>query len=181
MFDLFLNFNFFKFEIISVYGTDGLKNYIKELNIEITNIDISDAILIGRKEINNELEIEEIIAHVRNGIKIYCLNKDLTYPTEFGEQPGNGAVVKIIEDELSINIESLGKSGKLYQSFFNNNNIKIDYVIGDRVDTDIVFGKNLNAINFLVSSGIKNYLETDIADYQLDNFSDVVPFIINNS
>jgi len=170
-----------KIRNLYVYGTDGLKNYIKELDIEITNIDTSDAVLIGRKEINNELEIEEIISHVRNGKSIYCLNKDLTYPTEFGERPGNGAVVKIIEDELSINIESLGKSGKLYQSYFYNNDIKIDYVIGDRVDTDIVFGKNLNAINFLVSSGIKNYLETDIADYKLNVFSDVIPFIINNS
>ena len=164
-----------------VYGTNGLKKYIETLNIEIVSLDSSQAILIGRKEFNKDQEINDIISHVKNGIQIYCLNKDLTYPTEFGEQPGNGAIVKIIEDELSINIESLGKSGELYPSYFDNNNIKIDYVIGDRVDTDIMFGKNLNAVTFLVFSGVDNNLDTNLADYQLNNFSNVVPFIVENS
>lgn len=170
-----------RFDKLYVYGTNGLKKYIETLNIEIVSLDSSQAILIGRKEINKDQEINDIISHVKNGIQIYCLNKDLTYPTEFGEQPGNGAIVKIIEDELSINIESLGKSGELYPSYFDNNNIKIDYVIGDRVDTDIMFGKYLNAVTFLVSSGVDNFLDTKLADYQLSKFSDIVPFIIENS
>jgi len=170
-----------RFDKLYVYGTNGLKKYIETLNIEIVSLDSSQAILIGRKEINKDQEINDIISHVKNGIQIYCLNKDLTYPTEFGEQPGNGAIVKIIEDELSINIESLGKSGELYPSYFVNNNIKIDYVIGDRVDTDIMFGKNLNAVTFLVFSGVDNNLDTNLADYQINNFSNVVPFIVENS
>lgn len=170
-----------RFDKLYVYGTNGLKKYIETLNIEIVSLDSSQAILIGRKEINKDQEINDIISHVKNGIQIYCLNKDLTYPTEFGEKPGNGAIVKIIEDELSINIESLGKSGELYPSYFDNNNIKIDYVIGDRVDTDIMFGKNLNAVTFLVFSGVDNNLDTNLADYQLNNFSNVVPFIVENS
>ena len=170
-----------RFDKLYVYGTNGLKKYIETLNIEIVSLDSSQAILIGRKEINKDQEINDIISHVKNGIQIYCLNKDLTYPTEFGEQPGNGAIVKIIEDELSINIESLGKSGELYPSYFDNNNIKIDYVIGDRVDTDIMFGKKLNAVTFLVFSGVDNNLDTNLADYQLNNFSNVVPFIVENS
>ena len=170
-----------RFDKLYVYGTNGLKKYIETLNIEIVSLDSSQAILIGRKEINKDQEINDIISQVKNGIQIYCLNKDLTYPTEFGEQPGNGAIVKIIEDELSINIESLGKSGELYPSYFDNNNIKIDYVIGDRVDTDIMFGKNLNAVTFLVFSGVDNNLDTNLADYQLNDFSNVVPFIVENS
>ncbi len=170
-----------KFDKFYIYGTNELKKYIEKLNIEVVSLDAPDAILIGRKEINNDHEIEEIISLVKNGTQIYCLNKDLTYPTEFGEQPGNGAVVKIIEDELSINIESLGKSGKFYPSYFTSNDIRIDYVIGDRVDTDIMFGKYLNAVTFLVSTGVDNYLDIKLADYQLNNFSDVIPFIIETS
>ena len=170
-----------KFDKFYIYGTDGLKKYIETLNIEVVSLDAPEAILIGRKEINNDYEIEKIISLVKNGTQIYCLNKDLTYPTEFGEQPGNGAVVKIIEDELSINIESLGKSGKFYPSYFTSNDIRIDYVIGDRVDTDIMFGKYLNAVTFLVSTGVDNYLDIKLADYQLNNFSDVIPFIIETS
>ena len=166
---------------IFIYGSDNLKKYIKNLNMNETSLENAEFILIGRKEENNYSQINDIIKNVRLGKDIVCLNKDLTFPTEFGEHAGNGAVVKIIEDELSINISTLGKSGNHYSSYFIQNKININFVIGDRVDTDIIFGKNLNAKTFLVSSGIKNYLDVNIADIQLNKFSDVVPFITKNS
>ena len=166
---------------IFIYGSDNLKNYIKTLNINVTSLENAELVLIGRKEENNFLEINEIINNVNLGKNILSLNKDLTFPTEFGEKPGNGAVVKIIEDELSISIPTLGKSGTHYSSYFIKNKITVNYVIGDRIDTDIIFGKNLNAKTFLVSSGIKNYLDVNIADIQLNKFSDVVPFLTEQS
>ena len=162
---------------IFIYGSDNLKNYIKNLNINVTSLENAELVLIGRKEENNISEINEIIKNVSLGKNILTLNKDLTFPTEFGEKPGNGAVVKIIEDELSITIPTLGKSGDHYSSYFIKNKITVNFVIGDRVDTDIIFGKNLNAKTFLVSSGIKNYLDVNVADIQLNKFSDIVPFL----
>ena len=44
-----------------------------------------------------------------------------------------------------------------------------------------MFGQYLNAVTFLVSSGVDNFLDTKLADYQLSKFSDIVPFIIENS
>ena len=166
---------------IYIYGSDNLKKYIKNLNMNLTSLENSELVLIGRKEENNNTEINEIIKNVSLGKNILCLNKDLTFPTEYGEKPGNGAVVKIIEDALSINIPTLGKSGNHYSSYFIQNKIPIDFVIGDRVDTDIIFGKNLNAKTFLVSSGVKNFLNVNIADIQLNKFSDVVPFLTKHS
>ncbi len=166
---------------IYIYGSDNLINFIKKMNMNVTNLENAELILIGRKEENNNSEINQILKNVSLGKEILCLNKDLTFPTELGERPGNGAVVKIIEDNLSIDIPTLGKSGKLYSSYFIKNNIDISFVVGDRVDTDIIFGKNLNAQTFLVSTGIKNYLDVNIADVQLNKFSDIVPFITKNS
>ena len=166
---------------IYIYGSDNLKRYIKNINMNLTSLENADLILIGRKEENNYTEINQIIKNVSLGKNILCLNKDLTFPTEYGEKPGNGAVVKIIEDELSISIPTLGKSGKHFTSYFIENKLTVNYVIGDRVETDIIFGKNLNAKTFLVSSGIKNYLDVNIADIQLNKFSDVVPFITKQS
>ena len=166
---------------IFIYGSDNLKKYINNLNMNVTSLENAELVLIGRKEENNFIEINEIIKNVNLGKNILCLNKDLTFPTEFGEKPGNGAVVKIIEDELSINIPTLGKSGNHYSSYFIQNKITVNFVIGDRVDTDIIFGKNLNAKTFLVTSGIKNYLDVNIADIQLNKFSDVVPFLTEQS
>ena len=166
---------------IFIYGSENLKKYIKNLNMNVTSLENAELVLIGRKEENNFSEINEIIKSVSIGKNILSLNKDLTFPTEFGEKAGNGAVVKIIEDELSISIPTLGKSGNHYSSYFIQNKITVNYVIGDRIDTDIIFGKNLNAKTFLVSSGIKNYLDVNIADIQLNKFSDVVPFLTEQS
>jgi len=166
---------------VFIYGSENLVKYIKNLNMNVTSLENAELILIGRKEENNYSEINEIINNVSLGKNILSLNKDLTFPTEFGEKAGNGAVVKIIEDELSINIPTLGKSGDHYSSYFIQNKITVNYVIGDRVDTDIIFGKNLNAKTFLVSSGIENYLDVNIADIQLNKFSDVVPFLTEQS
>ena len=166
---------------IFIYGSENLKKYIKNLNMNVTSLENAELVLIGRKEENNFSEINEIIKNVSLGKNILSLNKDITFPTEFGEKAGNGAVVKIIEDKLSINIPTLGKSGDHYSSYFIQNKITVNYVIGDRVDTDIIFGKNLNAKTFLVSSGIKNYLDVNIADIQLNKFSDVVPFLTEQS
>ena len=154
---------------------------IRDRNINVTSLENAELVLIGRKEENNFSEINEIIKNVSLGKNILSLNKDLTFPTEYGEKAGNGAVVKIIEDELSISIPTLGKSGDHYSSYFIQNKITVNYVIGDRVDTDIIFGKNLNPKTFLVSSGIKNYLDVNIADIQLNKFSDVVPFLTEQS
>ena len=52
-----------------------------------------------------------------------------------------------------------------------------DYVIGDRVDTDIFFGKQINAITILVETGVKNFESTKSADIKLKSFSEVVSFI----
>ncbi|MBL6835742.1 MAG: HAD hydrolase-like protein [Candidatus Actinomarina sp.] len=166
---------------VFIYGSENLVKYIKNLNMNVTSLENAELILIGRKEENNYSEINEIINNVSLGKNILSLNKDLTFPTEFGEKAGNGAVVKIIEDELPINIPTLGKSGNHYSSYFIQNRITVNFVIGDRVDTDIIFGKNLNAKTFLVSSGIKNYLDVNIADVQLNKFSDVVPFLTKQS
>ena len=44
-------------------------------------------------------------------------------------------------------------------------------VIGDRVDTDILLAKDIDAKSYLVNSSIKNYLDEDIADFKFDTFS----------
>ena len=53
-------------------------------------------------------------------------------------------------------------------------------MIGDRVDTDIVLGNNLNAKTFLVNSSVKNHMKNNIADYKFDKFSECVSFILKN-
>ena len=112
-----------------------------------------------------------------NGKQVLCLNKDLSFPSENEELPGNGAVVKMIEDDLEITIPSLGKPDLHFLNYCSDLNYNFDYVIGDRVDTDIFFGNQINAISILVETGVKNFESTDSADIKLKSFSEVVSFI----
>ena len=114
----------------------------------------------------------------KKGKTIYCLNKDLTYPAENKELPGNGAVVKIIEDSIESIVKSFGKPDYFYTQYFVDSKIKVDYVVGDRVDTDINFAKKINAYSILVTSGVSNFLPEDLADLKLNSFSEIIPFII---
>ena len=146
---------------IYVYGSSNLKQLI----------------LIGRKSELDLTEIELIKKSIKNGKQVLCLNKDLSFPSEDEELPGNGAVVKMIEDDLEITITSLGKPDLQFIKYCNDLNYNFDYVIGDRVDTDIFFGKQINAITILVETGVKNFESTKLADIKLKSFSEVVSFI----
>ena len=64
------------------------------------------------------------------------MNKDLTYPTENKELPGNGAVVKIIEDSIESIIKSFGKPDYFYTQYFVDSKIKVDYVVGGKGYTE---------------------------------------------
>ena len=140
-------------EKIFIYGSESLKKYVLNLNYKFTNIQESKNIVIGRKDVIDNNLINEMINKIRQGSIPIALNKDLTFPSEGKEIPGNGAVVKILEDNLGISIESLGKPDDVYSNYFLENNIDIEYVIGDRVDTDVLFGNKINAISILVKSG----------------------------
>jgi ribonucleotide monophosphatase NagD (HAD superfamily) len=61
----------------------------------------------------------------------------------------------------------------LYLKYFNDNNIKLDYVVGDRVDTDIYLGNKLNSTSILVDSGVVNFASDKNADFKLNSFSEI--------
>ena len=135
------------------------------MSVITKNIKDAGIILIGRKDHFTTDEVEIISNAFNDGKNVFALNKDLTFPINEHEfKDGNGAIVKEIENLIGCEIKSFGKPDRLYSSYLNDNFSNIRYVIGDRVDTDILLAKELNAKSFLVKSSIKNYLNEDIAD-----------------
>lgn len=166
---------------IFIYGSESLKKYVSNLNYKLTKLQESKNIVIGRKDVIDKNLINEMINKIRQGSIPIALNKDLTFPSEGKELPGNGAVVKILEDDLGISIKSLGKPDDVYSNYFLEKNIDIDYVIGDRVDTDVLFGNKINAISILVKSGINNFLPETLANRVEDNLLEAVTSIVEQS
>lgn len=170
-----------KMNNIYVYGSLELENYVKSISSVTKQIEKSDLILIGKKDNISSDEVFEISHHINLGINAMAMNKDLTYPATGNKQiPGNGAIVKIIEENTNQKIESFGKPDLLYTEYLKNNKPDISFIVGDRVDTDIALGNNLGANTFLVNSSIDNFMNIDLADYNFESFSESVTFIIEN-
>jgi len=162
---------------VHVYGSSGVKNYLEQFNEKIVSIQEAETVLIGRKDNIYTEEINIIANSINNGTKAFCLNKDLTFPTEEGEKPGNGAVVKMLEELTNSQIESLGKPDKLFKDYLNKNGFIIDWIIGDRVDTDILLAKKLNVKSILVKTGVTNFMEIDNANYIIKEFDEILNII----
>ena len=164
---------------VYVYGTDEVKKFISSFTNVVNNVEECDLVILGRLEDPNQDKLDKIAAAIKSGTSGATLNKDLTYPvspTEF--KPGNGQIAKYIESATNKTLDSFGKEGNFYAEYFINKGIKINYVIGDRVDTDIIFGKNLNAKSILVKSSIKNFLPNTLADEIYDDFNEFVLSVV---
>jgi HAD superfamily hydrolase (TIGR01450 family) len=162
-----------------VYGSREIKDFISNIANTVENIDNCDFIIMGRVDSPSQDELDIIVESLKSGVKGATLNKDLTYPisaTEF--KPGNGQIAKYVETKSKQELDSFGKEGELYSQYFLDKDVTVDYVIGDRVDTDIIFGNKIGATSVLVESSIENYMNEDIADKKFRDFAEFVSSII---
>jgi HAD superfamily hydrolase (TIGR01450 family) len=162
---------------VYVYGSSSVKKYLEQFNEKIVSLQEAETVLIGRKDNIDTEEIKIIANSINNGKKAFCLNKDLTFPTEEGEKPGNGAVVKMLEELTNNQIESLGKPDNLFIDYLNRNGLIIDWLIGDRVDTDILLAKKLNVKSILVKTGVTNFMAINNANYIIKEFDEILDII----
>ena len=167
---------------IYVHGSYNLQKYVKTITTELFPIDKSEIILIGRTDSFSLHDVESIADAFNRGVDVIAMNKDLTFPINDHEfKDGNGAIVREIENLVGSSISSFGKPDSFYSEYLLKQFPQIFAVIGDRVDTDILLAKDIDAESYLVDSSIKNYLDEDIADFKFDTFSQSVSSIIKNS
>ena len=167
---------------IYVHGSYNLQKYVKTITTELFPIDKSEIILIGRTDSFSRHDVEIIADAFNRGVDVIAMNKDLTFPINDHEfKDGNGAIVREIENLVGSSISSFGKPDSFYSEYLLKQFPQIFAVIGDRVDTDIILAKDIDAKSYLVNSSIKNYLDEDIADFKFDTFSQSVSSIIKNS
>ena len=167
---------------IYVHGSYNLQKYVKTITTELFPIDKSEIILIGRTDSFSRHNVEIIAGAFNRGVDVIAMNKDLTFPINDHEfKDGNGAIVREIENLVGSSISSFGKPDSFYSEYLLKQFPQIFAVIGDRVDTDILLAKDIDAKSYLVNSSIKNYLDEDIADFKFDTFSQSVSSIIKNS
>lgn len=136
-----------------------------------------DAIVLGFDLDFNYDRFHKATNFLRRGIPFFATHPDFTCPMENGEVlPDCGAMTAALTAATGIKPVVLGKP---YQSMFDGILQRMNCapqnmaIVGDRLMTDIEFGKKNNVLSILVLSG-----ETDLG---MLNESEIIPDIVVES
>lgn len=164
---------------IYVIGENGL---LKELeNHQIKSQDDGQVVIVG---LDRKLNYEKLAkAHINldNGAVFLATNNDATYPVEKGSMPGCGAIVAALECSSGKKAYILGKPNTYFMELIEQEQklMKKDILmVGDRLDTDILFAKNCEVKSALVLSG--NAKRSDVSAIKPDYIFDSVVELSKN-
>jgi glycerol-1-phosphatase len=92
---------------------------------------------------------------VKRGLPWVATNTDLTVPTDQGQGPGNGVLVKVVADFAGREPVVAGKPAPpLFEETRDRVGGRCPLVVGDRLDTDIEGAVNAGVDSLLVMTGV---------------------------
>ena len=147
-------------------GGDGLRRALEMQGFELVASDAgsADYVVVGwdTRLTWDKLATAALLIH--RGAGFVGTNPDVSYPTEHGPAPGNGAQLAALETTTGITPIVTGKpEPPMYEEAMRRMGARpgTTAVIGDRLDTDIAGGVRLGLTTILVLSGIAS--ESDVA------------------
>jgi 4-nitrophenyl phosphatase len=155
---------------VFMIGEDGLENALKERNF-FHSEQGTLAVVSGLDRSLDYTKLKTAALLIRAGIPFYGTNPDKTFPTPNGLVPGAGAILTLLE--TSTNIHPI-IAGKPFPYMFQ---LAIQQIgesptniisIGDRLETDILGGKNMGCKTGLVLSGVTSYEDLERSDIHPD-------------
>ncbi len=108
---------------------------------------------------------------IHNGATFIGTNGDLTYPTEQGPLPGAGAILALLTAATGVKPITIGKPGPIL--FLEavkrlGGEIAGTWMVGDRLETDILGAKNVGLGTIFVLSGISREVDITTSGIQPD-------------
>ena len=153
-----------------VVGGEGIVDALRERGIEAVGDGPADAVVVGFDPSFTYARLQAAMHAIAAGARFIATNEDATYPTDEGEIPGGGALVAAVVYASSTAPEVAGKPHPPCARLVEDRAGPVDWVIGDRLETDGAFAAALNARFGLVLSGV-----TTAADATTTNASAVAP------
>jgi len=151
----------------SVYavGEAGLINALYESGLAINDVD-PEYVVIGETRSYSFEKIEKAVRLVLRGARLIGTNPDLTGPSETGIVPACGTLVAPIELAAEKKAYFLGKPNPLMmRSALKRLGCRREesFIIGDRMDTDIIAGLESEIESILLLSGVTS--EQDLGSF----------------
>lgn len=139
-----------------VIGGTGLLEELKKARITITKKN-PDYVIVGETEEYDYKKIIEATLLIQEGSRFIATNPDITGPTERGPVPACGALVSPIEKVTGVTPYFLGKPNPAMM-YWARKKLGVHsascFMIGDRMDTDIIGGIESGMTTCLVLSGV---------------------------
>lgn len=156
---------------LSVIGEEGLFKELKEAGLKILPLgEKADYVVVG---MDRNLTFEKLsfaFQSILEGAKFIATNMDLTFPLEEKITPGAGAIVKSLEVSTGKTPLLIGKPETFgIKKIMRDKDYSAEetFLIGDRLDTDILAGKRAEVTTILVLSGITTLPEVKKAPIHL--------------
>ena len=153
-----------------VIGGKGLKKELEAVGVTLTKVK-PDYVIVGETEEYDYEKIIEATFLIGEGAKFIATNQDLTGPTPRGPVPACGALVAPIEKVTGVKAYFMGKPNPAMM-YWARKRLKVhtmnSFMIGDRMDTDIVGGLEAGMTCCLVLSGVTTLEIMNKYPYQPD-------------
>lgn len=153
-----------------VIGGPGLKQELEASGVRITR-DKPDYVIVGETEEYDYMSIIEATHLIQEGARFIATNQDITGPTPRGPVPACGALVAPIERVTGVKAYFLGKPNPVMM-YWARKKLKVhtrnSFMIGDRMDTDIVGGLEAGMTCCLVLTGVTSRNSLKKFPYQPD-------------
>lgn len=141
---------------VFVVGDVGLRRVLEDSGI-VCSSDDPQAVLAGICHSFDYESLNLALQHILRGAPFFATNRDATYPLEGGTiQPGAGAIVAAIEACSGEAPIVFGKPEPVFLELISRGTgfeARRCIVVGDRLDTDIEFGRRIGARSYLVLTG----------------------------
>ncbi|WP_419662325.1 NagD: ribonucleotide monophosphatase [Desulfosarcina variabilis str. Montpellier] len=169
-----------------VIGGNGVLRELQKAKIKITSNN-PDYVIVAETEEYDYARIIEATHLIQEGAKFIATNQDLTGPSQRGPVPACGALVAPIQKVTGVNPYFLGKPNPAMM-FWARKKLGVHsancFMIGDRMDTDIVGGLESGMTTCLVLSGVTTRTAMTRFPYQPDyvfrNLGEIDPEIISS-
>lgn len=155
---------------VHVLGGDGLRKLISDGGF--TLVETGAEVVVVGYDVNLTYDKLKMAAqNIHNGARFLSTNPDKTFPTPDGLAPGNGSITAAVEAATDTAPEFMGKPhAPMFETALARmgTNPAQTMMIGDRLNTDIEGGRDMQLNTVLLFSGVTTPEQLVVSDVQPD-------------
>lgn len=157
---------------VLVIGEQALRQALASRGFPLaTSADGTMAVVVGMDRTLSWPQLAEACLAIRAGAAFIGTNPDVSFPTERGLVPGNGATLAALQAATDIAPAIIGKpEPHLYEQALQQMGVPAEHtlVLGDRLETDILGGQRIGAPTGLLLTGVTDRAQLESSDIQPD-------------